>query len=130
MSREIKFRAWHHKLNQMYEVVAINLDLHFVHLDPDYCHKVKFKDIELMQYTGLKDKNGKEINEGDLIQYGEIVYEVRYNFSRWIMLDKEFDGYDNFGAPLVGPSFSRNKMKDIEIIGNIYENPEMVKSND
>ena len=78
------------------------------------------------QFTGLIDKNGKEIFESDLIQYGETIYEVRWNFVRWIMFDPEFAGCDGFGMPLVGPSFSRNKMKDIEIIGNIYENPQLI----
>lgn len=79
----------------------------------------------VQQYTGLKDKNGKEIYESDIIQYGETRYIVQYNFSRYMMYDPEFPGVDSFGMPLIGPSFSRNKMKDIEIIGNIYESPEI-----
>jgi len=42
------------------------------------------------------------------------------------MFDAEFDNHDSFGMPLVGPSFSRNKMNQIEIIGNIHEHKELI----
>jgi len=128
--REIKFRAWDkEKSDSPYSGVMLYLDIGNKHAQVSRLHVALLSDYMredwgvLMQYTGLKDSKGVEIYEGDLIQYGKTTYEVRWNFVRWIMFDPEFAGCDGFGMPLVGPSFSRNKMKDIEIIGNIYEHP-------
>ena len=118
--REIKFRAWDNNLNQMYEIVSINFDLQFIHLDPDYCHKVKIKDIELMQYTGLKDKNGVEIYEGDMVEWsdGKLLSEVY-----WDQADVAFSLRCN------GESWFLNDdsmLCGMEVVGNIYENHELV----
>ena len=74
-------------------------------------------DCEIMQFTGLKDKNGKEIYEGDFVQGGGCLkpHDVRWNDAgRW-----------SFGESLL--DFTQSTMLLLEVIGNIYENPELRK---
>jgi uncharacterized phage protein (TIGR01671 family) len=110
--REIKFRAW---LGGVMHPVWKRVDDGVYETHPD---------IKIMQYTGLKDKNGKEIYEGDIIKETtkddkgeEIVSEVK--FYDGIFGDDTMDGWtlkelvDEFGA---------------YVIGNIYENPELLNN--
>ncbi len=115
--REIKFRFWYEgkmcedlNPNQCEEGTSINVLL------ADW---QKEEDIEIMQYTGLKDKNGKEIYDGDILkQFGDIltVFWEDGGFSV-----KKQDGI-NKGLTLV-PSY----LIDCKVIGNIHENPELKK---
>lgn len=79
--------------------------------------------LKVMQYTGLKDKNGKEIYEGDIVKdrWGKqntITLEP-FEFSDWE------DGCAGFGFYL--QTHSLKDFKEVEIIGNIYENPELIE---
>jgi uncharacterized phage protein (TIGR01671 family) len=114
--REIKFRGWHTSAQKM---------LYEDRIGDVLCWKEQGQPLEVMQYTGLKDKNGKEIYEGDIIRIGhpykgrtytgEIVYE-RYFFTA---KDFYFTHHDNPGDPFESLAY-------IEVIGNIYENPELL----
>lgn len=79
-------------------------------------------DIELMQYTGLKDKNGKEIYEGDILRYD--------NFRDWLISWHEAGFYlQNFFRGMGDADYfilTHDLAITREIIGNIYENPELL----
>ena len=70
----------------------------------------------LMQWTGLQDKNGEEIYEGDIIKNGVATFPVEFSESEAGEYDEKFYGY-HFGGPA---------SSDIEVIDNIYENPELL----
>lgn len=124
--REIKFRAWHKGKKIMGEVLGIDIlhkEMFFSNEDVDCYEHTDFKDIELMQYTGLKDKNNKEIYEGDIVK-------LRANHGIGVI--KYSDEWGAFIVEYIKPRpltvLGMNYYKeDIEILGNIYKNPELIK---
>lgn len=66
--REIKFRAWEKNLKEIIQVYNIDFENRLINKDGVWR---MFNEIELMQYTGLKDKNGREIYEGDIVRTWE-----------------------------------------------------------
>ncbi len=121
--RKIKFRVWDRKVKFMisWNKLLEAYDLHSL-------LKSKYKRFELMQFTGLKDKNGKEIYEGDILSYGNkrdgIIIQIVWN-----------DLSDN-GFKVIKQK-DNNVFHDIriyrfdeiaDIIGNIYENPDLMQT--
>lgn len=121
--REIKFRLWSIHSKKMFGCernfyMSLDGDL-FRSDDLDYMNKSSFK---VMQYTGLKDKNGKEIFEGDIVQGRNRAHDLR-NIKQKVTF---LNGCFMFGNWNAHEYF--NKHQEIEIIGNIYENPELLEA--
>lgn len=122
-NREIKFRAWHKDFKRLKLIEGFrfpnknNIDVNILN---GVTIRYMKSDIVLMQYTGLKDKNGKEIYEGDIVEYqiqagkkgndiGQVKYYILFGFR---VLNKK-------GKGTAGIDQIR------KIIGNTYENGEL-----
>lgn len=128
--REIKFRAWLKYGKEIVDVEEIDFMNEVInYIDNDYENNEQeiigayFENIELMQYTELKDKNNKEIYEGDIVK-------LRANHGIGVI--KYYDEWGAFVVEYIKPRplavLGMNYYKeDIEVIGNIYENPELIK---
>jgi uncharacterized phage protein (TIGR01671 family) len=120
MNREIKFRAWDKSCDKMRGENGIK-DCFSLRSDGVYND-----DYILMQFTGLKDKNGKEVYEADIVIHDGEKIVVKYGI-------QSVDAFEGAGFNLW--SFYGQKLggfrlqSEIEIIGNIYENPELLKTN-
>jgi len=120
--REIKFRAWNKAKKKMYPPWSI-FKTYFGDMDTF--------DLVVMQFTGLKDKNGKEIYEGDVVQ------KWHYNKQEYTAIVKHIDFIDSLMDDYRGKSVSgfyltnneweypKDEFYNLEVIGNIYENPEL-----
>lgn len=121
--REIKFRAWDKNDQMMYEVSEMVYSQMGIDWKAKGDHALESwrGDADFMQYTGLKDKNGKEIYEGDLLAWendGErdlykVIYEAP-SFKYTHLKNPEFIGATK--------AFDELESLDFEVIGNIYEN--------
>jgi len=130
MSREIKFRAWNKQRKEMFEVANIDFKEKKVTLTNGIIRlpSVNFNDTELMQYTGLKDRNGKEIYEGDivLIKLDETStwYKTVVGFKKGAFIANLIDKEDY--VYIFHHGFTDD---DFEIIGNVYENKNLLEEN-
>ena len=123
--RPIKFRVWHKRNKRIYKVFELDFDADDG--DPFYCGKCWGKngrqvffipeEVVLMQYTGLLDKNGKEIYEGDIVEWESKETGSPYGVHNTSRMMVEFK--DQKWTPWLSPA--------MEIIGNIYENQELLK---
>ena len=115
--REIKFRAWDKKNKRIYEVWELTLEedgsvdiLRMWGMKGRQMFKLG-EEIELMQYTGLKDKNGKEIYEGDIVKTNnKRIFSIEIPDIFYKLADGSWMTETDFG-----------------VIGNIYENPELLE---
>ena len=129
--REIKFRAWDGELKEMIGPEEV-LSCSFIGLNGEW---LGLSDLlkgeggfELMQYTGLRDKNGVEIYEGDILKAvdgytGLIVYRTESAQFVGFNIGKEFTEEEFDTLYTVNGSFN-----SAEVIGNRFENPELLEA--
>lgn len=126
--REIRFRAWHKASRRMFDVNAISKTT-VEELRNGVSFRYYRDDVVLMQYTGLKDKDGKEIYEGDVV--GAFCDTQRFE----IKYCEERGGYFLDSVVLCGgaepaPECLGNLLDTVEVIGNIHDNPELLVTDD
>ena len=119
----LKYRAWDSWRKRMSVVDRIYIDTEGVRLYDDFGEYWRdFRDIKLMQSTGLVDKNGKEIFDGDVVKMSKDVYseptyyEVVRHYGGAYRLESKQHGCELW-----------LRHTDCEIVGNIYENPELLE---
>jgi len=119
--REIKFRAWNKKENIMEQVFSLFLraDGRPFYSDTETPHNEQY--VEVMQFTGLKDKNGKEIYVGDIIR-------SNFTYPRSGTVHEVIECHSGFGVKIgEGTTQYFDAREELEVIGNVYENPELLK---
>lgn len=136
MSREIKFRAWNNNQNRFFHSDWKYGPASFwEQIYNDYQKPKEFG--ELQQFTGLKDKNGKEIYEGDIVNFHQFTQELGESMGV-IEGEKEFVAeiklevsgvclsYGEYLTPYA--CFYGTHEDSFEITGNTYENPELLET--
>ena len=140
--REIKFRAWDKSKNTFinYNVLCFSKE-GFGYAKPlGYSNMSNPDNLEIIQYTGLKDKNGKEIYEGDIVKINDKLYTVTYEIGSFMLVkcSEETDMYEEFKNcwndnvyPLSQLYWENDCEEDciyqLEIVGNIYENKDLLE---
>lgn len=123
MNREIKFRAWDNEFKEMIHpedrgVVYIELD--------GYVRTGAIKgDFSLLQFIGITDRNGRRIYEGDIVKHinmadGNFIHQI---IKKYVV---EFRHTSFQFVPIEGGNYTIEPFINVEVIGNIYENPELL----
>ena len=126
MTREIKFRAWDKNKKEVRKVTGINWYDEYLWVDetPMSGDRLPIEGTPLMQYTGIKDKNGKDIYEGDIVEWRDPLLKLP-NQNFFIEWNKTF-----YRLAAREPDLSMiNYYLDgarLEIIGDMFGNPEQL----
>lgn len=138
--RDIRFRLWCKEKEEMMEIRKMAFEdnkvwcISCVDHDSDFEYFPEDDDHVLMQYTGLKDKNDREIYEGDIVSLrnefsnwkGSVVFDegafklaIKHSWANSLSYFSKTDVFEDMGA--------RTVLNNVyEVIGNIYENPELL----
>ena len=120
--RPIKFKIWNKKKNEWHHKEPISLfgeviimgEILNANLEDNPISLEELNNLVPLQFTGLLDKNGKEIYEGDIVKatmVGGFFADLEVTFENGEFVPKYVDGYS-----------------ELEVIGNIYENPELLNN--
>jgi uncharacterized phage protein (TIGR01671 family) len=116
MNREIKFRTYYQVSKRFLYHIDIK-DFSYIIDNINFDEYPSFQ-----QYTGLKDKTGKEIYEGDILKYKQHLFNIvpekfpiKIKEVKWLECEGKWNVYE-----------TRAGESEIEVIGNIYENPELL----
>lgn len=122
--RDIKFKFWYKEDKEIYypeNIEHINFEDKLISTEENGLFG--FDEIELLQYIGLKDKNDKEIYEGDIIEISNQLHGI-------IMFNQEMSYFGIKYIETVGCNYIKqlgNWISCYKIIGNIYDNPELIE---
>lgn len=138
MTREIKFRAWSPKTKRMYSAEEMAKDqmtllptgrfINVHSISTELSEIYSWDEMLPLQYTGLKDKNGKEIYEGDIIESLEKMFggngekqnrEVRFEGGAFMI--------GSVDLSIVTEDMPNGLSFEPVVVGNIYENPKLLK---
>lgn len=122
--KEFKMKAWLKKENKMVAIIGIDLNYQYIrytddgNLFKDDYKIADFKDIELLQFTGTKDKAGQELYEADVILFNDGIDDI-YGLISYDDEGTYCVSYENITEHL------SEREGDFEIVGNIFENPQL-----
>lgn len=135
--REIKFRAWDAERKILREVYNLHFNGYPIEGvcgcdvlrtdNSNYEHWILTEEIKIMQWTGLKDKNGTDIYESDLVKAYDKIYQIEFNLGSFLFINKKYrldwrfvcNNADDFrNHPDV--------MDQFEVISNIYQNSDLL----
>jgi uncharacterized phage protein (TIGR01671 family) len=124
-----KFRAWDKGTELMNDITVIDLEneeIYYHHWRYGHSEAISFKDVELLQSTGLKDKNRTEIFVGDILEY-----EMVMGFG-WYENGKDVVVYDENELKIKMKYRNENSLNRVvaigcEVIGNIYQHPHLLE---
>ncbi|SRR6266568_4072304 len=131
--REIKYMAWHKAEKKIYHVAMLYPDAHMVMLQiGDTIFSASLDEIELMQYTGLKDRSGKEVYEGNIVKFTnhlnrqELLRQCKWDtkYPSFVFCHIDEQSNEDIGGWRFLHYLEETK-GTMEIIGNIYEKPKV-----
>ena len=123
--KELKIKAWLKKEKKMVSIIGIDFNYEYIRYTEDdnlfneNYKTAEFKNIELLQFTGLKDNGGQELYEADVIKFNDGIDDI-YGL---ISYDDE-DGAYRVSYENITEHLSERE-GDFEIVGNIFENPDL-----
>ena len=123
--KEFKMKAWLKKEKKMVAIIGIDFNYEYIRYTEDdnlfneNYKTVAFKDIELLQFSGAKDKAGQELYEADVIKFNDGIDDI-YGLISYDDEDATYRvSYENITEHL------SDLEGDFEIVGNIFENPDL-----